>query len=162
MPESQWPASLPTQQGIAFDLFREALAIGSNVAINDKAIAIATKRVAISRPQLLVKSFFPQRRRDAKEYPSMSLDLCAFAGKNFMMLIRIGGGLLNDWFPNQFHLALGTYSRALRYHLLVHRADIVELSRLFGMRRSFLLCCTDRSHRIYTRCSQKQCGREQR
>src|SRR5215210_1154163 len=84
MPESQWPASLPTQQGIALDLFREALAIGSNVAINDKAIAIATKRVAISRPQLLVKSFSPRRRRDAKEYPSMSLRLCVFAGKNFI------------------------------------------------------------------------------
>ncbi|HEV8431230.1 MAG TPA: hypothetical protein VGQ41_25220 [Pyrinomonadaceae bacterium] len=43
MPESQWPAALPTQQAIVFDFVREALATGSNVAINEKAIVNATK-----------------------------------------------------------------------------------------------------------------------
>jgi hypothetical protein len=35
MPESQWP-DLPTQQGIAFELFAET-AIGTNAARNDRA-----------------------------------------------------------------------------------------------------------------------------
>jgi hypothetical protein len=42
MPESQWPA-LPTQQAIVLDFVIEALATGISVAINDKAIVIATK-----------------------------------------------------------------------------------------------------------------------
>jgi hypothetical protein len=42
MPESQWPA-LPTQQAIVLDFVSEALATGISVAINDKAIVIATK-----------------------------------------------------------------------------------------------------------------------
>ena len=40
MPESQWPASFPTQQAIAF-LSEEALEIGTRIAKNDKASAIA-------------------------------------------------------------------------------------------------------------------------
>ena len=50
MPELQWPAALPTQQAIVFDFVREALATGSNVAINDKAIVIATKALRSLRP----------------------------------------------------------------------------------------------------------------
>jgi len=42
MPESQWPA-LPTQQAIVLDFVSEALATGISVAINDRAIVIATK-----------------------------------------------------------------------------------------------------------------------
>ena len=41
MPESQWPAALPTQQAIVC-LSEEALEIGTSIAKNDKAIAIAT------------------------------------------------------------------------------------------------------------------------
>ncbi len=70
-PDSQWPAALPTQQGIVLALSAEAPAIGTNVAKNDSAIAMA-------------KIFFPQRRKDAKENPSTSLHLCALAGKIFI------------------------------------------------------------------------------
>ena len=42
MPESQWPAALPTQQAIAFALSEEALEIGTKIAKNDNATAIAT------------------------------------------------------------------------------------------------------------------------
>ena len=40
IPESQWPAALPTQQAIAA-LSEEALEIGTRIAKNDKASAIA-------------------------------------------------------------------------------------------------------------------------
>ena len=49
-PDSQCPASLPTQQGIVLDLFTEAIATGTSVAMNDKAIVNATRRLAMIRP----------------------------------------------------------------------------------------------------------------
>jgi hypothetical protein len=66
MPESQWPAALPTQQAIAFALSEEALEIGTKIAKNDNAIAIAT-------------SFSTQRRKGAKANTNTSLHLCVFA-----------------------------------------------------------------------------------
>jgi hypothetical protein len=74
MPESQWPADLPTQQGM-FNLSLEALATGTRKAMNDKAIVSAT-------------SFPAQTRKGTKQNLSRSLRLCAFAWKNFMMLVR--------------------------------------------------------------------------
>ena len=44
----------------------------------------------------------------------------------------------------------------------MHGADIVELDWLFGVRRAFLLCCCDDSHRVHLGTRQKQCGRAER
>ena len=94
IPESQWPAVFPTQHAIVLEASAEAAAIGSTVAINDRAIAIA-------------KIFFPQRRKGAKENPGTALRLCVFAGNILINLIRTSGWFLNR-FPDEFHLALWT------------------------------------------------------
>jgi hypothetical protein len=140
---------LSTQQGIVFDLFAEAPAIGTNVVKNDRAIAIA-------------KIFFPQRRKGAKEKPGTALRLCAFAGNILINLIRIGGWFFDDLLPNEFHFALGTRAAFFRRDRLMHWAYVVELGRLFGMSRTILLLCCDNRCRIETGGCQKKSSRKER
>ena len=120
MPESQWPAVLPTQQAIVLDFVSEALATGITVAINDRAIVIATKgRTAF--------------RLNAK--------ICLYRAINMLIL---NYGLLN-----QFHFALRTSTSFFRGYILVHRAYIMEAGRLFRVSRTFLLYSSDYAYRIH-------------
>ena len=92
MPESQWPAAFPTQQAIAA-LPEEALEIGTKIAKNDNATAIATNF----------------SRKDAKMQREAGVLLGVFASlrrKIFIDLIRLRRLFFDNRFSNQFHFAL--------------------------------------------------------